>query len=554
MKEKIKNLGTLLVAFMLLLVAGCQDDDNSFGSLTAPTNLELGYTIAGKTADNPNGDGTGNVALTAHADNAITYKFIYPDGTSTTSPTGSYTKRFTTTGINSYDVTVIAYGRGGVSTTGMITVVDVLSLFEDPVTVAKLTGGTSKVWYWSAAEKGHLGVGPNTETGNNYYADWYMAAPFEKAGSESSSCLYSNKLTFTKDGNLLKLSLDNGGSTFFNGGYTSVGGGTQTDDTCLPYNTAGQKTVLLEPAQSYVPAAFSTGTQLNITGNGFMGYYIGTSTYEILELTDNRMVVRAVQGNNPGLAWYHILTTEDPNGTPDPVYTNLMWADEFDTPGAPDATKWSMESGNNNGWGNNELEYYRAENAVVSDGTLKITAKKETYQGYQYTSSRMNTHNKYDFKYGRVSIKAKLPTGGGTWPALWMLGSNYQTNSWPACGEIDIMEHVGNQQDLVHSTLHYPGHSGGQADTSSKTIAGVSDGFKIYELVWSDSVMKFYVKDTETSAPVLIKQFANSAAHPYFNWNFFLIFNVAVGGNMGGNVDPAFTQSSMEVDYVRVYQ
>jgi beta-glucanase (GH16 family) len=555
MKEQIKNSGKILVAMLLLLIAGCQDDDNGFGAITAPSNLELGYTIVGKNAENPNGDGTGNVILTAHADNAITYKFIYPDGTNTTTPTGQFTKRFTTTGIHSYDVTVIAYGTGGVSTTGMITVTDLLSTFNDPATVLKLTGGSSKVWYWAAAEQGHLGVGPNTETGNNYWAEWYMATPFEKAGSETSSCLYNNKLTFTKDGELLKYDLDNGGATFFNGSYTSVGGGNQTDDTCLPYNTAGQKTVLLEPAQSFVPEAFSTGTQLNITGNGFMGYYIGTSTYEILELTENRMVVRAVQANNPGLAWYHIFTTQDPNGTPDPVYNNLMWADEFDIPGAPDPTKWTMEQGNNNGWGNNELQYYRSENAVVSDGTLKITAKKEAYQGYQYTSSRMNTHNKYDFKYGRVTIKAKLAQGGGSWPALWMLGSNFQTTTWPACGEIDIMEHVGNQQDIIHSTLHYPGHSGGNADSSSKTIAGVSENFKIYELIWNENVMKFYVRDTETSAPVLIKQFTNSTtAHPYFNWNFFLIFNVAVGGNFGGNVDPAFTQSSMEVDYVRVYQ
>lgn len=558
MKEMIKNLSKLVAAVVLLLVAGCQDDDNSFGAINAPANLELGYTIVGQSTENPNGDGSGNVDLTAHADNAITYKFIYPDGTSTTTPSGHLTKRFTNTGIHSYDVTVIAYGTGGVSTTGMITIVDLLSSFDDPVTVQLLTGGSSKVWYWAAAEQGHLGVGPNTETGNNYWAEWYMAAPFEKAGSDVSSCLYDNKLTFSKDGNLLKLALDNGGKTFFNGAYTSVGGSTETADTCLPYDTSGQKTVLLEPANSFVSTEFSTGTQLNITGGGFMGYYVGSSTYEILQLTENRMVVRVVQANNPGLAWYHILTTQDPNGTPDPSYTNLMWADEFNTDGAPDATKWNMEPGNNNGWGNNELQFYQASNATVSEGTLKITAKKETVNSggntYQYTSARMNTHNKFDFKYGRVVMRAKLPTGGGTWPALWMLGSNYQTNAWPACGEIDIMEHVGNQQDIIHSTLHYPGHSGGNADSSSKPVAGVSENFKIYELIWSDSVMKFYVRDTETSDPILIKQFTNSPAHPYYNANFFLIFNVAMGGNFGGNIDPAFTQSAMEVDYVRVYQ
>lgn len=560
MKETIKNLGKLLVAVVLLMVAGCQDDDNSFGSITAPSNLELGYTIEGVTADTPNGDGSGNVLLTAHADNAITYKFIYPDGTSTTTPTGQVTKRFTTTGVNSYDVTVIAYGTGGVSTTGMITVVDLLSSFDDPVTVQKLTGGSSKVWYWAASENGHLGVGPNTADGNNYWAEWYMAAPFEKAGSETSSCLYNNKLTFTKDGNFLKFTLDNGGATFFNAGYTSVGGGTQTDDTCLPYDTSGQKTVMLEPALSYVAPEFTTGTQLNITGGGFMGYYIGTSTYEILELTDNRMVVRAVQGNNPGLAWYHIFTTQDPYGTPDPVFNNLAWADEFDIDGAPDSSKWNMETGNNNGWGNNELENYKAQNATISGGTLKITAKKETTtigaNTYNYTSARMNTHNHFDFKYGRVDIKAKLPTGQGIWPALWMLGSNYQTNAWPACGEIDIMENK-NGENVVQSTLHYPGHSGGNADGTAKTVTGLSTDFKIYTVLWTDTLIKFYVKTSETDPnPILIKQFTNSPSlHPYFNLNFFLILNVATGGDFAG-MSPAadFTQSTMEVDYVRVYQ
>ncbi|MFP9113161.1 family 16 glycosylhydrolase [Flavobacterium sp. RHBU_3] len=554
MKKALKIFGSFLL--LLLFAVGCQDDEHSFGDLTAPSNLELGYTIVGQSTENPNGDGSGNAVITAHADGAITYKFIYPDGTFDSNGSGEITKRFTESGVHSYEVTVIAYGKGGTSTTGSITITDLLSTFDDPITVQKLTGGATKVWYWAASEAGHLGVGPNTVDGNNYWASWYMAQPFEKAGSETSSCLYNNKLTFTKDGNLIRFSLDNGGATFFNAGYVGVAGGSQTEDTCLAYDTSGQKTVSLEPKNSVVADEFTTGTQMKFSDNGFMGYYIGTNTYEILEITDNRMVVRAVQGNNSGLAWYHIFTTEDPYGTPDPQYNTLMWADEFDYTGAPDSTKWTMEIGNGtNGWGNNELEYYRAENATVSDGTLKITAKKETYNGYSYTSARMNTHNKYDFKYGRVAIKVKLPTGGGTWPALWMLGSNYETTAWPACGEIDIMEHVGNSQNVVHSTLHYPGNSGGNANTSSATVAGVSDGFKIYELVWSADVIKFYVRDTETSDPVLIKQFTNSTtAHPYFNWNYFLIFNVAMGGNMGGTVDAAFTQSAMEVDYVRVYQ
>lgn len=553
----IKNLVKVAAAMILLLLAGaCQDDDNSFGDIKAPSNLELTYEIVGQTTENVNGDGSGNVKLMADADDAITYKFIYPDGTSITTASGMVTKRFTTPGINSYEVTVIAYGKAGVSTTGTMTIVDLLSTFDDPITVDRLTGGSSKVWYVAQNEAGHLGVGPNDPAAptQNYWAAWYMAQPNEK-DVEGSSCLYTNKLTFTKEGNLLKYTLENEG-TFFNGAYLDLVG-QSGPDACAAWDVSGQKTVLLSPSESIVSSDFTTGTQMSFSDEGFMGYYIGTTTYEILELTDNRMVVRAVDGENPSLAWYQIFTTQNPDEVEAPDFTNLMWSDEFDYTGAPDASKWNLEVGNNNGWGNNELQYYKNDGSasVVSNGTLKIIAKKENYQGYQYTSARMTTHNKYDFTYGKVVIRAKLPTGGGTWPALWMLGSNFQSVPWPGCGEIDIMEHVGNAQNEIHSTLHYPGNFGGNANGSTKMVPGVSENFKIYELIWTQDIMLFYVKDTETSTPVLIKQFTNSVTqHPYFNWNFFLIFNVAMGGTFGGNVDPAFTQSAMEVDYVRVYQ
>lgn len=545
MKETLKNLGKFLV--LLVLVTSCQDDDKSFGNLDAPTNLQLNYDIVGKTDENPNGDGSGNVILKAHADGAISYKYTFPDGSTATVPGGQYSKRFTTSGINSYEVVVIAYGKGGVSTSGTFMVTDVLSTFNDPVTTSLLTGTGTKIWYWAAAEQGHLGVGPNTADGNNYYGSYYGAAPFEKAGSDVSSCLYNNKLTFTAQGNLIKYTLDNGGATFFNAGYTNLVQGGLTEDTCLPYDTTGQKTVILAPAQSVVAPEHTTGTQMTFSDNGFMGYYLGSSTYEILELTENRMVVRTVQGNNPALAWYHIFSTQPPYESTGPDFTNLVWSDEFDTDGAPDASKWNMEIGNSNGWGNGELEYYRAENAVVSGGTLKITAKKEDFNGFQYTSARMNTHNHEDFTYGKVEVKAKLPAGGGIWPALWMLGSDYATNSWPNCGEIDFMEFVGNDPLNIHWTLHYPGNSGGNANTTAGPVDGVTTDFHIYSIIWNADAVTFYVDGTQK------KVFTNSAAVP-FNHDFFLIFNVAMGGTFGGTVSPTFTQGTMEVDYVRVYQ
>ena len=549
MKNTLKNLAGFLMLFVFAI--GCQDDDSTFGDVTTPTNLELSYEIVGRNDANPNGDGSGMVILKADADNATTYKFIYPDGSSDTKPSGIMNKRFTTNGINSYLITVVAYGTGGSASTGTMTVVDLFSLFDDPETTRMLTNGSTKTWYWSAAEQSHLGVGPNAaaDTEHNFWPFWYGAGAFEKAGG-TSSCLYGGKFTFALEGSQIKFVQDNGGSTFFNKAFSSLAGGNGSEDICLPYDTTGQKNVLLSPAESVVAPEHTTGTQMTISSNGFMGYYIGTSTYEILDISENRMVVRAVQGNDPATAWYQTFTTQDPNAPAAPVFTNLVWQDEFNVDGAPDASKWTPELGGG-GWGNQEQQVYKAENATVSGGTLKITAKKES--DGTYTSARLITHNKKDFTYGMVEIRAKLPSGAGTWPALWMLGSNYTSNPWPGCGEIDMMESVGRNPDVISSTLHYPGHSGGEGDTTSKNVSGISTDFHIYTLVWNADSLKFYVRANEADPlPAPYKIFTNPGAP--FTSNFFLIFNVAMGGTLGGTIDPGFTQSSMEVDYVRLYQ
>lgn len=548
MKNSLKNLAKFLM--VLILVSSCQDDDKTFGPLTAPTNMTLTAEVVGAdNGANPNGDGSGKVNLVAHADNALNYKFTFSDQSPSISVQNGITqKQFTTNGVHTYTVTAIAYGRGGVSTTKTIEVT-VLSNFADDEAIQMLTGGGSKVWYWAAALPGHLGVGPNNTDGSqNYLPVWYAAAPFEKLGSPDSSCLYDNVLTFTKDGNLLKYTLNNGGKTFFNAAFNSVGGSSSTSDQCSPYDVSGQKIVQLSPSNSLVDPSHSRGTSMTFSDGGFMGYYIGQSTYEILELTNTKMVVRAVMGNDPGLAWYHTFTTTPPNGGgDDPDFTNLVWEDNFDTDGAPDPANWAYDLGTNNGWGNNEVQNYTnsASNVVVQGGVLKITAKKEA--NGTYTSARIKTEGKRNFTYGKIEFKAKLPTGGGTWPALWALGSNYQTNPWPACGEIDVMEHVGNQQNVIHGTLHYPGASGGNANTGSTTVPGVSDGFHIYTVIWHQNSIKFYVDGTQYHS------YNNNPASP-FNADFFLIMNIAMGGNMGGAIDPAFSQSTMEVDYVRVYQ
>jgi beta-glucanase (GH16 family) len=194
------------------------------------------------------------------------------------------------------------------------------------------------------------------------------------------------------------------------------------------------------------------------------------------------------------------------------------------------------------------VQYYtnRSDNSIVENGVLKIVLKKESYQGSAYTSARLLTKGKFSFKYGKIEVRAKLPAGGGTWPAIWMLGDNISSVSWPACGEIDIMEHVGNQLNKIFGTLHYTGHSGGSAVGGTVMISNVTTEFHIYKTEWSPSTIRFFVDD------VPFFTFGNNSTLP-FNQKFFIILNVAMGGNFGGVVDPAFTSGTMEIDYVKVF-
>lgn len=228
----------------------------------------------------------------------------------------------------------------------------------------------------------------------------------------------------------------------------------------------------------------------------------------------------------------------------------LFWFDEFNNTGAPDPLKWGYDIGTGSGgWGNSELEYYtsRPENVIVKDGILKITAIRESYSGSQFTSTRMLTMNNFSFTYGKVVVRAKLPASVGTWPAVWMLGSNLSAVGWPACGEIDIVEHRGSELNKIFGTLHYTGRSGGNANGSTKVIRNATTEFHNYKVEWTALAIKIYVDDE------LYHTVTNSTSLP-FNRDFFLIINLAMGGNFAGPVDPVFTSESLEVDYIRVYK
>lgn len=234
-------------------------------------------------------------------------------------------------------------------------------------------------------------------------------------------------------------------------------------------------------------------------------------------------------------------------------FDNLIFADEFDEDGSPDNSKWGYDIGTgSNGWGNGEKQYYtdRLENVKVEDGFLKITAKKEQYGNSAYTSARILTEGKFDFTYGKVEVRAKLPFGEGTWPAIWMLGSNFKTVGWPDCGEIDIMEHWGHNHGIVQSALHTPSSYGNTVNHGSQNLEDVSTEFHVYAVEWDNNEIVFSVDGVVhyTYKPAN----KNSETWP-FDSDHFLILNVAMGGSWF-SIDPNFESSTMEVDYVRVYQ
>lgn len=226
------------------------------------------------------------------------------------------------------------------------------------------------------------------------------------------------------------------------------------------------------------------------------------------------------------------------------------WSDEFDVNGPPDPTKWVYDIGTgSNGWGNAELQYYtdRLQNVVVENGLLKIKASREAFSGSTWTSARIKSLGKFAFTYGTVEIRAKVPAGFGTWPAVWMLGADFPTAGWPNCGEIDILEHVGKEKDKVFASLHYPGRAGGNAVTSTKIISNATTEFHVFRLDWTSASIKFSVDG------VVFHTVTNSISIP-FNKDFFLLVNLAMGGNFGGPVDSGLSSATFEVDYIRVYK
>lgn len=534
--KKINNIYLQSILIVLALLTACQDTDYEFGEINTPSNITVNTSIIGQDTDNPYGDGSGEVQFTVNASNAISYKLI-ADGIEYPSVNGDFTIYFSTEGVNTYNITVIAYGAAGVSST-MVTSVEVLANYAPPAELLeKLHGTNSKTWRIKSEKAGHFGLGP---VGGQIPAEWYSAGPEEKAGVG----MYDDRIIFYSDGTF---EYQTGGTIFGRDGLINelgpiTGNVNGADVENFQYEDYTENWFI------NAPGGIET---LNLTNLGFIGYYVGGShSYQIFDRSvANELLLKITDGNNE-FDWWFIITSEAEEG-PSYTYNNLVWEDTFSVDGTPDSSKWTYDLGTgSNGWGNGESQYYtdRADNVKVENGNLIITAKREDYQGSQYTSARLKTQGLYNFQYGRVEIRAQLPQSAGTWPALWMLGANFPTVGWPYCGEIDIMEQRGDDKNSVLATTHWYDDTNMQnASYNLTTSISNSGDFHLYTIEWTETYINIYLDD------VLYYEFANNNNLP-FNQDFFLIFNIAMGGTLGGTIDSGFTEDSMVIDYVKVYQ
>lgn len=326
------------------------------------------------------------------------------------------------------------------------------------------------------------------------------------------------------------------------------------------------KIEIIAQANNTVEFQFDTGEANNdiITNNtGVASYtYSVTGVYEVevRAVGSSGRYIRKSQQINVQVGDSEIpIDTENGYSTPLSYEgMTMIWQDEFEG-SSLNESDWNYEIGTgSNGWGNNELQYYRKENTSLNDGLLTIEAKKESFSGQDYTSSRLTTQNKFSFKYGRVDIRAVLPNGQGIWPALWMLGDNISTVGWPKCGETDIMEMIGGgpgRDDTTYGTLHWD-NNGDYACTCDqnndyKLSSGIfTDKFHVFTIIWDANSIQWFVDDTHFKTAEI-----TPAELSEFHSKFFFIFNVAVGGNWPGSPNSSTVlPQKMIVDYIRVFQ
>ena len=532
----------LFLSFFIIYAcsSGGEDPGNGGGggpvdppSEIIPTNLSVNITIEGSDSENPDGDGTGVVKFSASATNAVSYSYRFGTGDSANS-SGSVEYTYTEVGTKTYNVKVLAYS----STNNYISIDKTITVyvkpFSEPSLLELLAGDSSKTWRINYAQDAHFSNGSN----DFRYPTYWEAYSFSK----SDSGFYDDEFTFNINGTYQHKTNN---TVYGKASHLTTDFGSTSNQP----NSSGE--IENYPLNDY-ETTFSLKKEddldkIEFQEKGFLGFYVGSHDYTIECSDESNILIRTVDDSD--VAWYLWLTTETVSETPyQDQFTNLVWSDEFDYTGAIDPDKWSHEVSNQ--WHNNEIQATtnRLDNSKVENGVLKIIAKKEGWSDKEYTSARIRSYKKKDFTYGRIDIRAKMPAKiNGVWPALWLLGSNTDQVGWPASGEIDIQEYAHTNNFTVQSTVHQPDRYG-EGDTHVASEYNKLDSeFHVYSLVWTKQALTFYVNDKPHHV------IGNACSLP-FNWDFYIILNFAMGGTMGGDVDPNFVSETLEVDYVRLYQ
>lgn len=347
--------------------------------------------------------------------------------------------------------------------------------------------------------------------------------------------------------------------------FLSSCGDDDQEDTSIPSNLMVELTESTETEGLITVTATADNAELfeidfgvedEVTRNA-----TGIASYQYEKTGEFEIEVKAYGTSGKFVTETTLLTVGSIGGYTTPLTYDgwtLIWNDEFDG-STLDASTWNYEIGTgNNGWGNQELQYYTANNTFVEDGLLKIVARQQSFNGSAYTSSRITTENNFSFQYGRVDIRARVPYGQGIWPALWMLGDNFRSAGWPWCGEIDVMELVGGSEEdnaTVHGTVHWNQsddfYDHAQYGGSVKLPEGIfNDQYHVFSIIWEEGSIRWLLDDEQYHVIT-----TTGASLSEFQAPFFFIFNIAVGGLWPGSPDNTteFPQT-MAVDYVRVFQ
>ena len=495
-----------LIGFALSAILSCDSSTDSTSS--APSNLSVSSVVVGTDSSNPNGDGSGIVDFTITATDATSYEVeINNETINLTQTTFSYT--FTNSGINSYTVTVKAFNSSGsISTTYSVTVF-VSSSGLQLVWSDEFDGnGTFDTSKWSydpgTPENNEVQVYTSSESNVNIENGILKITAIKQDATEKT--YYFDELNLLDSGGNIVTILENFEGTLpmfndFDGAATQV----ITNPDISGENTTSKVVEFIksEGANGNSGVWWDRSSAIDLTVNN----KLSLKTWS----PETGIVVRLKLENSADGSEFHLVdaSTSVSNGWETLTY-------DFS-----DAPAYNYDR---------LVVFYDHGNSVAN-----------------YTSGRIITRDRYDFTYGTVEVRAKLPASQGTWPAIWLLGSNFGSVGWPTCGEIDIMEQLGWDKNKVLGTCHWS-NNGSYAGYGLETSASNStSGFHIYKLEWMEDSIKISVDDTQYF------EMTTNSSMP-FNKDFFFILNVAMGGDLGGTIDPSFTQDTMEIDYVRVYQ